>query len=57
MRILQQNTNFINRTKLDEALKESFIAIDKFMITKEGIRRLFSFRDSSKGSTEGGELS
>lgn len=38
---LKNNANFKNRTKLEEALRETFINMDKSMITPEGTRKLF----------------
>lgn len=37
---LTKNPNFKSKTNLGEALKETFISIDKKMITKDGIREL-----------------
>lgn len=42
---LRANQNFKQRVKLDEALRETFIQMDKLMIKKEGIRKLFSYKD------------
>lgn len=45
---LESNANFKKRENLGDALKETFIALDKKMITKEGTRELHSFRDPNR---------
>ncbi|KAL4465972.1 hypothetical protein ABPG74_004209 [Tetrahymena malaccensis] len=45
---LSKNPNFKSKQNLGDALKETFISIDKRMITKEGIKELHQLRDPSR---------
>lgn len=47
---LVSNPNFKKRENLGEALKESFINMDKRMITKQGTKELHQLRDPSRSN-------